>query len=183
MDLTIHTSETAPAGSTALLEGIADDLGFVPNLAGVVAASPALLAGFDGLRRAVSSSGLDPVLRESAGVAVGVSVDNRYGVAFHSTRLGSLGVAAEEIARMRDGAEPADPRIAAVYALAREVVLSRGKVAATTVDRALAAGLTVSDLLDVVAECTFAGLVGTIDNLAGRVDLDEFLQPRAWAAG
>ena len=62
------------------------------------------------------------------------------------------------------------------------MVLSRGKVAASTVDRALAAGLSVPDLLDVVAECTFAGLVGTIDNLAGRVDLDEFLQPRAWQA-
>jgi alkylhydroperoxidase family enzyme len=180
MDLTIHTGDTAPEGSTALLEGIAEDLGFVPNLAGVAAASPALLAGFDGLRRAVGSGGLDPVLREIAGVAVGVATDNRYGVAFHSTVLGGLGVAEDEIARMRDGAEPADQRMSAVYALAREVVLSRGKVAASTVDRAQAAGLSVTEVLDVVAECTFAGLVGTIDNLAGRVDLDEFLRPRAW---
>jgi alkylhydroperoxidase family enzyme len=183
MDLTIHTADTAPADSTALLEGIADDLGFVPNLAGVVATSPALLAGFDGLRRAVGSSGLDPVLRETAGVAVGVAADNRYGVAFHSTVLGGLGVAEDELARMREGAEPVDPRTSAVYALAREVVLSRGKVAASTIDRALAAGLSVSELLDVVAECTFAGLVGTVDNLAGRVELDTFLQPRAWQAG
>ena len=110
MDLTIHTADTAPADSAALLEGIAEDLGFVPNLAGVVAASPALLAGFDGLRRAVGSGRLDPVLRETAGVAVGVAVDNRYGVAFHSTRLSGLGVAEGELARMRQGAEPADPR-------------------------------------------------------------------------
>jgi alkylhydroperoxidase family enzyme len=183
MDLTIHTADTAPAGSAALLEGIADDLGFVPNLAGVVAASPTLLAGFDGLRRSVGSGELDSVLRETAGVAVGVAVDNRYGVAFHSTVLGRLGVAEDEIALMRRGAEPADPRSAAVYALAREVVLSRGKVGASAVDRTLAAGLSTSDVLEVVAECAFAGLVGTIDNLAGRVDLDEFLQPRAWSAG
>jgi hypothetical protein len=31
-----------------------------------------------------------------------------------------------------------------------------------------------------VAECTFAGLVGVMDNLADRVDLDGFLMPRAW---
>ena len=74
MDLTIHTADTAPADSTALLEGVADDLGFVPNLAGVAATSPALLAGFDGLRRAVGSGGLDPVLRETAGVAVGAII-------------------------------------------------------------------------------------------------------------
>ena len=47
----------------------------------------------------------------------------------------------------------------------------------------LAAGLSVTNVLDVVAECTFAGLVGTIDNLAGRVELDGFLQGRAWPAG
>ena len=180
MDLTIHTADTAPAGSATLLEGIAEDLGFVPNLAGVAAASPGLLAGFDGLRRATGSSGLDPALREIAGVAVGVAADNQYGVAFHSTVLGGLGVAEDEIARMRSGAEPADPRGAAVYALARELVLSRGKVPDSAVARLLDAGLSVTDVLDVVTECAFAGLVGTIDNLAGRVELDPFLASRSW---
>lgn len=180
MDLTIHTTATAPAQSKAVLEGIAEDLGFVPNLAASVAASPALLAGFDGLRRAVGGGELDPVLRETAGVAVGVAADNRYGVAFHSTVLTSLGVADEEVERMRSGDEPADSRGAAVYALARELVLTRGKVADGTVRRATEAGLSAGDILEVVAECTFAGLVGTIDNLAGRVPLDDFLQPRAW---
>ena len=182
LNLTTLTVDTAPADSKDLLEDIAGDLGFVPNLAAVIAASPTLLAGFDGLRRAVARGEVDPVLRETAGVAVGVAADNRYGVAFHSTVLGRLGVSEDQIERMRAGREPADPRAAAVYALAREVVLTRGKVAETTVGRAFDAGLSVADVLDVVAECTFAGLVGTIDNLAGRVGLDAFLQPRAWRA-
>ena len=59
----------------------------------------------------------------------------------------------------------------------------RGKVDDDVVERAIDAGLTESDLLQLVAECTFAGLVGTIDNLAGRVPLDEFLQPRQWKRG
>jgi hypothetical protein len=33
-----------------------------------------------------------------------------------------------------------------------------------------------------MAECAFASLVGLMDNLAGRVELDEFLAPRAWSA-
>ena len=88
MQLAILTTDDAPAASRAVLDGIAADLGLVPNLAAATAASPALLAGFDGLRRAVASAKLDPVLREIAGVAVGVAVGNRYGVAFHSTMLG-----------------------------------------------------------------------------------------------
>ncbi|TCO26518.1 alkylhydroperoxidase family enzyme [Kribbella steppae] len=182
MELTIHAPAMAPTGSKALLDGIAEDLGFVPNLAATVAASPALLAAFDGLRRAVGSGELDPALRETAGVAVGVAVDNAYGVAFHSTVLSRLGTGDDEIDRMRAGDEPTDLRGAAVYALARELVLTRGKVADDTVRRATDAGLSTADILEVVAECTFAGLVGVIDNLARRVELDEFLQPRAWTA-
>ena len=70
-----------------------------------------------------------------------------------------------------------------MYAFARRVAVDRGKVSDDVVQRAHDAGLTDADLLQLVAECAFAGLVGTIDNLAGRVPLDEFLQPRAWKAG
>ena len=180
MDLKIHTADTAPEASRTLLQGIQDDLGFVPNLAASVAESPALLAGFDGLRRAVGGGDLPAIDREVAGLAVGVAVDNAYGVAFHSTVLGSLGVEDAEIDCMRSGREPSDPRLAAVYSLAREVVIERGKVGDAALDRAASTGLTPALVLEVVAECTFAGLVGVVDNLAGRVELDGFLTARAW---
>jgi alkylhydroperoxidase family enzyme len=181
MHLTIHTRDTVPEGSRALYDGIAGDLGFVPNLAAAIAESPVLLAGFDGLRRAVGAGGLDPVLRETAGLAVGVAVDNHYGVAFHSTVLGGLGVADDEIDRMRSGQAPGDEAGAAVYELARSLVLDRGKLDAAAMDRARAAALTTGCILEVVAECAFASLVGLVVNLAGGVELDAFLAPRAWA--
>jgi alkylhydroperoxidase family enzyme len=180
VQLTIHTLDDAPADSRPLLEGIADDLGLVPNLAATAAASPALLAGFDGLRRAVARTKLDPVLREVAGLAVGVAVDNRYGVAFHSTVLAGLGVDERDIAAMRDGAAPSDPTQAAVHDLARDMAVGRGDVPDASVDRATEAGLTTDAVLEVLLEATFAGLVGMIDNFAGRVELDGFLAPRAW---
>jgi alkylhydroperoxidase family enzyme len=183
MQLTVHTDDTAPPASRPLLEGIADDLGLVPNMAATIAASPTLLAAFDALRRAVGAAGLDPVLREVAGLAVGVAVDNAYGVAFHSTVLAGMGIAEPDLDAMRCGRPPSDPAAAAVYALARDVVLTRGKVDDAVVDRAVAAGLSTEAVLDVVAECTFAGLVGTVDNLADRVALDAFLVPRAWDRG
>lgn len=182
MKLIIHDVETAPVLSRPLLEGIAADVGVVPNLAAAVAASPTLLAAFDGLRRAVGSGELDPIHREAAGVAVGVAVDNAYGVAFHSTVLARLGVAEEDLKRMRAGEEPADEPTAAVYALARRLALHRGTVDDHAVARAADAGLSTAQILEIVAECAFATLVGLVDNLAGRVPLDEFLRPRAWAA-
>lgn len=183
MQLTIHDPQTAPPASRPLLEGIAADVGVIPNLAAVIATAPALLAAFDGMRRAVGSGELNPVHREAAGVAVGVAVDNEYGVAFHSTVLGQLGVAEDEIGLMRAGEEPVDEPTAAVYALARQLALHRGKIDDAAVARATAAGLSTTQLLEVLAESSFASLVGLVDNFAGRVPLDKFLQPRAWKAG
>ncbi|MBJ7328347.1 MAG: hypothetical protein JHC95_00530 [Solirubrobacteraceae bacterium] len=180
MQLQVHTPESAPGEAGAILAGIADDLGLVPNLAASAAAGPTLLRSFDGLRRAVAGGTLDPVAREVAGLAVGVEVDNRYGVAFHSTVLTGLALADEEIASLREGRDPSDPRLAAIAQLARTIVRDRGKDADGAVDAARAAGWSQEDILEVVAECTFAGLVGVVDNLAGHVALDAFLQAQAW---
>ena len=181
MDLPVLTIDSAPEASRPILEGIAADLGFVPNLAATAAASPTLLSGFDGLRRAVADDAFDPVRREVAGLAVGVAVDNHYGVAFHSTVLGALGVAADDVNALRRGADPADPGLAAVAAYARAVATDRGRVDDAVVQRAHDAGLSDADLLQVVLEVAFASLVGLIDNLAGHVELDPPLQPQAWA--
>ena len=183
MNLDVLTPDTAPTASRPLLDALAADLGFVPNLAAVTAISPTLLAAFDALRRTVADRTFSAVHREIAGVAVGVAVDNAYGVAFHSTILATLGIDELEIDAMRAGSEPTDPVHAAVYAFARDVVLQRGQVDDGILQRAADAGLSDADLLQLVAECTFAGLVGTVDNLAGRVPLDEFLRPRQWKPG
>jgi alkylhydroperoxidase family enzyme len=180
VQLTIHTVAEVPAESRPVLESIASDLGRVPNLAASVATSPALLTGFDGLRRAVASTSLAPTLREVAGLTVGVAVDNRYGVAWHSTALAGLGVDEAEIERLRRGEAPVDATCAAVHAFAREVVMERGKVSEPALASVAQAGLSTETILEVVLECTFAGLVGVIDNLAGHVTLDAFLAPRAW---
>jgi hypothetical protein len=59
-------------------------------------------------------------------------------------------------------------------------VLDRGAVDGAVVRRALDAGLSTADVLQIVTECVFAGLVGMVDNLAGRVELDEPFVPWAW---
>jgi alkylhydroperoxidase family enzyme len=180
MQLPIHTLDSAPADSRSLLEGIAADLGVLPNLAATAAASPALLAGFDGLRRAVAASKLDPVLREMAGLAVGVAIDNRYGVAFHSTMLAGLGVDEADLEAGRAGRAPAAGAPGAVYELAREAVVHHAQITPGVLDAAVAAGLSTEDILEVLLEVGFASLVGLIDNLAGHVELDGFLAGRRW---
>ena len=80
---------------------------------------------------------------------------------------------------MRAGSAPSDQRLAAVYEFARELVTNRGKAG---VQRLTEQGLGTRQILDIVAECVLASLVGLVDNLAGRVELDPFLAPRQWPA-
>ena len=180
MNLTIHTIDTAPDESRPVLEGIEQDLGFVPNAAAAAAESPMLLAAFDGLRRAVGHSELAPVEREVAGLAVAVTVDNAYGVAFHSTVLSTLGVGDDEITSMRSGRPPGDTRLDAVYRVARSIAERRGRVDDETWLHTQSTGITVAEVLEIAAEATFVTMVGFIDNLADRVALDSFLEPRSW---
>jgi alkylhydroperoxidase family enzyme len=177
--VTIRSIDDAPADSRQILEGITADLGLIPNLAGVAAGAPALLAGFDGLRRAVGTAKLDPVLREVTGLAVGVTVDNRYGIAFHSTMLAGLGVDEADIDAIRGGRAPAEPTAAAVHAFAVEAATHRGAVSDATIAALADAGLTEETVLELLLEVGFASLVGLIDNLAGNIELDGFLAPRA----
>ena len=58
--------------------------------------------------------------------------------------------------------------------------LGRGKVADSTTDAGLGAGLTTEAILEVILEVSFATLVGLVDNFAGRVELDGFLAERSW---
>lgn len=58
MKFTVHTLETAPAGSRPLLEGIRNAFGFIPNLYAVFAESPAALQGALATAEAFSKSSL-----------------------------------------------------------------------------------------------------------------------------
>jgi len=55
MEFTIHTLETAPAASQEALRHAKETFGFIPNLEGICAESPALLQGGRYRWRIVSS--------------------------------------------------------------------------------------------------------------------------------
>ena len=181
MKLMIHSFETAPEPSRGTLAGIAGDLGFVPNLAATVATSPALLDALMGCGAPLPGPGSTPCTAKWRGWRRASQSTTPTGSP--STPPSSTDWASPRptSTRCRAGNEPSDPIHAAVYALAQAVVADHGQVPAEVVDRANRAGLDDEAILEVVAECTFAGLVGTIDNLADRVELDGFLAPRAWS--
>lgn len=64
----IHTVESAPPASQPLLQGLREQVGFLPNLAASMAESPALLQAFLSLRTIAASGQLDAVARDRKSV-------------------------------------------------------------------------------------------------------------------
>ena len=173
MDLTIHPSTRRPRLAPDFWRASRATWAS-SHLAASIAESPALLAGFDGLRRAVQSGELSAADREIAGVAVGVS-SATYGVAFHSTMLAGLGVDDTEIERMRSGSRRRRP--VRRRGFAQDIVVARPRSAGH--HRSGDHGPHPALVLEVVAEyLRRAG--GRGRQPRRRVELDEPLVPRAW---
>lgn len=179
--LTVHTMSTAPDASQKPLAEVEKALGFVPNLFGVLAESPAALQGYLELSAALDRGTLTPTERELVNIVV--SVENRceYCVAAHSTLAGLQKIAPELVAAARAGATLPDRRLNALVGLTRELVRLRGFVSESAIATFVGAGYTQAQLLEV------AGRVGlkTFANLANNVaqtPLDEAFEPRRWQA-
>lgn len=149
-EFTTHTLETAPEASKPLIEAVTAKFGFVPNLVGVLAESPAALKAYLMVAGSVEEGSLTPT--EQQVVLMATSFENAciYCMAAHSFVATSSGVPADVIESLRSGTAIADPKLNAMVTLTREAVRNGGLVDAATTDAFMAAGYTNENLLDVI---------------------------------
>lgn len=180
--LPVHTVESAPAASRPILEGARKGLGFVPNLFGVMASSPALLEAYTSLSALQDArSSFDETERQVLFLSISARNGCEYCVAAHSTISGMKKVPDEVVSAVREGAELPEPRLEALRAFALEVVERRGWVDGPALEAFRAAGYGDAHVLEVVLAVAFKTLSNYTNHLAG-TDLDEAFQPRAWSA-
>lgn len=174
----IHTVESAPQGSQALLRGLHEQVGFVPNLAASMAESPALLQAFLGLRAAAAGA-LDPAAREAVAIAVATETGCSYCVAAHSTFALKSGAPRAAVESLRNGAAPEDARLGALARFARAVVRREHDLDAR-VQELLKAGLTRAQLLETLVAVAVPMLASSVFALTS-ARLDAAFQPQAWS--
>ena len=177
----LHTSATAPEKSRPVLDALQQAFGLVPNLAAGMANSPELIQGFIGLFQNVHSGTFDEA--EIQVLLLTNAVTNRcaWAVAFHATLALKEGVAAGDVAAIRDAALPAATRHAALSHLARTLIEQRGRIDDAEVDRFCSAGFAPAQALEVVGVVA----ASTITNYAAgmiRPPLETAFQAHAWAA-
>ena len=177
---TAHTIESAPAASRPLLEGIQRAFGFVPNLFGVFAESPAALGGALAIFEAFSESSLQAAAQQLVMLAASEANDCGYCVAAHSTiakRMVKVDPVLVDAARRR---EPlADAKLDALVRFTRQVVEQRGTLADADVAAFLDAGYTRAQVVEVLLGVGMKTFNNYVDHIA-HTPLNDQFKAEAW---
>ena len=175
----VHTVETAPAESRPLLEGIGRSFGFVPNLFGVFAESPAALRGGRAIYEAFSASSLSRAEQQIVMLAASEANDCEYCVAAHTSLARRLRVDSAMLDAVRGRAPLANPKLDALATFTRRVVEQRGRLADAEVAAFLDAGYTRAQVLEVLLGVGMKTFNNYVDHIA-HTPLNEQFKADAW---
>ena len=182
MEFDLHTPKTAPEGSRFVLESAEKKNGFVPNLLGILAESPAALQAYSNLTGALQHNA-DFNSAEQQVLFLSISRENgcRYCMAAHSA-IASNGVLTNgQIAALRDGTPLEDSKLQALRMFGSTMVAKRGLVDQSDLDAFMGAGYTRRHVLDVIAAVTLKTLTNYTNHLAD-TPVDEAFAPFSWQA-
>ncbi|WP_321798350.1 carboxymuconolactone decarboxylase family protein [Caballeronia sp. J97] len=177
----VHTIESAPAQSRPVLQQLQQAFGTIPNIAGAMAGSPVLINGFIGLFERVHASSLSEPQIQTLLLTNAVTNASEWPVAFHTALALKEGVHPADVDAIREGALPEDVGLAALSALARTLIETRGRLAESDRRRFFEAGFTAEQMLEVIAVVA----ASTITNYTGSVtrpSLEAQFEAFAWHA-
>lgn len=178
-DFRIHASDSAPEASRIALAGARSKYGFVPNLIGMLAESPAAVAGYLGIGEQFDESSFTPVERQVVLLAVSFENACDYCMAAHTVIAGMSRVPAATIEALRSGDPLPEARLDALACFTRTVVRERGRVCEPELAAFLAAGFTRAQVLEVVLGVAMKTLSNYANHLA-RTPLDPAFAPARW---
>jgi len=150
MPYTVHDKSTAPSAARALLEKAESGYGFVPNLLGIMAESPALLEAYMTMNQIFEKTDFSASEKQVVLLAVSANNDCGYCTAAHTAIARMQGVP-EEVARAAaTGREIDDPKLEALRKFTGTVVSSRGNPSQADISAFLDAGYERRHVFDVL---------------------------------
>ncbi|SEI67505.1 carboxymuconolactone decarboxylase family protein [Paraburkholderia diazotrophica] len=151
-----------------LFAGIKRAVGMVPNAyVDIGTNSPAALQVLLSTGDALGKGALSRKEVEAIKLAISGVADCDYCLAAHSLAARKAGIAADDIAALREGRDSADARLNAIAAFARAVFTTRGTVPVEVVDAVKAAGYSNQQIVETllaIADITFTNLFNRVND-------------------
>jgi len=168
--LTIPARDDVPEASRPILDAVHKQLGVVPNMFRLIAASPAALQGFTGNNGALAKT-LDVKTRERIALAVAQVNGCDYCLSAHSyLGLNLAKITPEEIALNRRG-ESGDAKADAAVRFAAKVVRQHGQVSDGDIRAVRDAGFSDGQIVEIIA-VTAENIFTNLLNVVAQTDID-----------
>lgn len=177
----VHTHDSAPEQSKPVLQAVEKAYGFLPNLIGVFAESPAAVEAYTTLAGIFDKSDFTATERQ-----IVLMTNNRlnnctYCMAAHSTISKMQSVPDDVITALRDNRPLADPKQEALRLFAEKVNQQRGNVDTETVQEFVEAGYSKANVLEVIVG-TGLKVLSNYTNHIAETPLDPAFQDAEWQA-
>lgn len=179
MKFDVHTIDTAPEQSRPILEGVKQAYGFVPNLFGVFAESPAAAEAYAAIGKALQKAGLNAVEQQVVFLSVSTQNACKYCVAAHSTLAKGAKMPDEVLTALRERKEIPDARLQALSAFTQAVMSSSGWVPDNALQAFVDAGFERRHVLDVLTILAMKTLSNYTNHIA-ETPLDDAFADHAW---
>jgi len=178
---TLHDSNTAPARSADILQGVQKAWGFVPNLHRVLAESPAALDAYSTLWGIAEKTSFTPQERNIVYLAIIYENECTYCMAGHTNLSRMAKVEPGVISAVREGRPIADAKLEALRDFAAKITRQRGVVSEAEVAAFKAVGYDNQAVLDVLVLAA-TKLISNYTNHLAETPNDPFMKGAEWTS-
>lgn len=154
----------------ARLDGIRQQHGSVANIFKTMANSPAALDAFLSFSQALSSSVLNPDIREQIAMTVAGLNECDYCASAHSLMAKTAGVSRDEVNLNLIGRSQ-DEKTQTILNLVSAIVLKRGNVSDSVIKAAQSAGVSDRQIIEIIAVVAINQFTNNL-NLIAKTDID-----------
>ncbi|MDP0491110.1 MAG: carboxymuconolactone decarboxylase family protein [Verrucomicrobiota bacterium JB023] len=176
---TLHTLESAPDESEALLEDSKNAYGFIPNLHAVMAEAPGLLEGYKLLHELFQNSSFDAEELTVVWQTINVEHECHYCVPAHTGIAHMMKVDGAITDALRDGTPLPTEKLQVLHETTLALVRKRGVLSADETERFFSAGYEQRQLLEIVLGLAQKVMSNYTNHLA-ETPVDEPFQKFAW---
>ena len=178
---TLHTAETAPAKSKAIIEGAQKQMGMVPGLYAVMAESPELLKAYTQLHQLFTATSFNAEELTVVWQTINVEHECHYCVPAHTGIAHSMKVDPALTEALRNDEAMPTEKLQALKDFTLTVVRERGNVSESDLDAFFKAGYGQQQVLEVILGLSQKVISNYVNHIA-KTPVDKVFEKFVWSA-
>ncbi|NBC82880.1 MAG: carboxymuconolactone decarboxylase family protein [Bacteroidetes bacterium] len=177
----IHNTETAPAASKEVLEGVQKQNGFIPNLYGLMANSPQMVKAYSEMGKLFGNTSFSSIEQQVIWLTVSRANSCHYCVSIHSMVAKKMKVDQETIQAIRNDKPTQDTKLEALRKFTKSMVEKQGWASEEDINAFLEAGYSKEQIMEVIVGIAQKTLSNYLNHIA-QTPIDEVVKPYKWEA-